>query len=417
MATPARIPTKNYVAHFDPLKPRHRTWLQAVLDRLQALDPATLQDGGELRKLWMGTDGLASVPAGSGTFDKLMPLLDLIAQGEGNYNSINRGRAGDTPGGRPGLDRMTIAQVMELQRGGVFAVGRYQFIPETLKIAARDAGVAPSDMFNPEGQDMLATALLLGGKRPLLRDYLLGKDVPLETAQLELAKEWASIPMANGRGFYDGDSAGNRASAKVAEVQRALRQARESLAGKTLQQLRLPAQQEPKPMKLPPHLALRRTKARATTPAGLELLELSRVVDGIVLDKLVVTSGQPGAQVFATGARSSALSNTPLPEGRWRVGPVEWKQKGNWNVHWDGPRSGLGPVWIDLIYEAPGQTARKAIGFHLDANIATSPGSAGCVVLANRADLETLIRWLEGGSIKHLFVDWGLKTCPPVRPI
>jgi hypothetical protein len=376
MTAPARIPTKNYVAHFDPLKPRHRTWLQAVLDRLETLDPATLQDGGELRKLWMGTDGLASVPAGSSTFDKLMPLLDLIAQGEGNYNSINRGRAGDTPGGRPGLDRMTIAQVMELQRGGVFAVGRYQFIPETLKIAARDAGMAPSDMFNPEGQDMLATALLLGGKRPLLRDYLQGKDVPLETAQLELAKEWASIPMANGKGFYDGDSAGNRASVKVAEVQRALRQARESLAGKTLQQLRLPAQQEPKPMKLPPHLALRRTKARVTTPAGLELLELSRVVDGIAMDRLTVTSGAPGRQRFQTGGRSEAGSMTPLPEGRWRIGPVEWAGgKGNWAKAWPDP--GLGPVWIGLEYEAPGKTSRSAIGFHLDANIATSPGSAG----------------------------------------
>lgn len=361
--------------------------------------------------------GSPAAPAGVNVMDGLMPLLDLIAKGEGNYNSINRGRAGDTPGGYPGLDRMTIGEVQALQRGGYFAVGRYQFIPETLNIAVRDAGMNQADLFNPEGQDMLAAALLLGGKRPLLRDYLQGSsEVSLEAAQLELSKEWASIPMANGKGFYDGDKAGNRASAKVAEVQQALQQARAALGGKTLPQLRLPAQQAARPVKMPPHLTLRRTKTRVTTPAGLEVLELSRVVDGIVLDKLPVTSGAPGRQRFETGARSQAGGLTPLPEGRYRIGPVEWAGgKGNWAKAWPDP--GLGPVWIGIEYEAPGRTARSALGFHLDANIATAPGSAGCVVLATRKDLETLIRWLEGSSIKQMFVDWGLKTCPPVRPV
>ena len=31
--------------------------------------------------------------------ERAKPLLDLIAKGEGDYNAINRGRAGDTPGG------------------------------------------------------------------------------------------------------------------------------------------------------------------------------------------------------------------------------------------------------------------------------------------------------------------------------
>jgi lysozyme len=69
-------------------------------------------------------------------------------------------------------------------------------------------------------------------------------------------------------------------------------------------------------------------------------------------------------------------------------------------------------VWIGLEYDGPGHTARKAIGIHLDANAATAAGSAGCVVLATRAEVEKLIRWLEGGSVNYLYVDWGLKTCP-----
>ena len=210
----------------------------------------------QFTELWRA-DGSPAAPSAGNLFDHLRPLLDLIAAGEGNYTSINRGRAGDTPGGVPELTRMTIAEVQAKQQLAWFAVGRYQFIPETLKMAVQAAGFTGNDVFSPEVQDWLAVALLLGGKRPKLRDYLQGKAVSLEDAQLELAKEWASIPMADGRGFYDGDSAGNRATAKVAEVQRALKQARESLAGRTLPQLRLPAQQTSPP-------------APASCPAGQE---------------------------------------------------------------------------------------------------------------------------------------------------
>lgn len=162
------------------------------------------------------------------------------------------------------------------------------------------------------------------------------------------------------------------------------------------------------PAKVPPHLTLTRT--RKTNANGLELLRLCRVVDGIPMAELMVTSGIASKQRFETGARSQAGGLTPLPEGRWRIGPVEWKAgKGVWDASWG---QGLGPVWIGLEYEAPGTTARAEIGIHLDANVATAPGSAGCVVLSTRADLEQLIVWLQPGSIKHLFVDWGLKTCP-----
>jgi hypothetical protein len=34
------VPTSNYVTHFDPARSHHRAWLQVVLDRLVALDPA-----------------------------------------------------------------------------------------------------------------------------------------------------------------------------------------------------------------------------------------------------------------------------------------------------------------------------------------------------------------------------------------
>ena len=163
------------------------------------------------------------------------PLLQLIYAGEGGYDSYNRGRAGDSPGPYPGggLQRLTLAQVQQLQaEGKVFAVGAAQFIPDTLELAIKGAGLSPKELFHAGTQDRLATALLLGGKRPALAAYLKGTSNDINAAQLDLAKEWASIAGPDGRGFYDGDAAGNRASTAVVEVQQALKAARAAISGK-----------------------------------------------------------------------------------------------------------------------------------------------------------------------------------------
>jgi hypothetical protein len=179
----------------------------------------------------------------------LDPLLSLIREGEGDYNSVNAGVAGDTPGGWPDLQRMTVAQVKIAQaKQHFFAVGAYQFIPTTLPMAQSAAQVGDNEPFNAATQDRLAVGLLLGGKRPVLRDYLLGKHDRLNDAQLDLAREWASMPMADGHGVYDGDSGGNRATAKVAKVQAALITARQGLLGEThISPLSKPVVTSPKP--------------------------------------------------------------------------------------------------------------------------------------------------------------------------
>ncbi len=43
------VPTSNYVSHYDPATRHHRAWLQAVLDRLVALDPRRSSQRGCLR--------------------------------------------------------------------------------------------------------------------------------------------------------------------------------------------------------------------------------------------------------------------------------------------------------------------------------------------------------------------------------
>jgi len=156
----------------------------------------------------------------------LKPVLDLISKGEGDYNAINRGRAGDTPGGIQRLkgqtfENFTTQQVMDMQRhGSLYAVGRYQFIPTTLRWAVAHSEVDPLDMFTPEVQDKLATALIMY-KRPAVGAYIRGNHDLEGWALNEMAKEWASIEWRNGRGFYD-HVGGNRAHISRAEMSAAL---------------------------------------------------------------------------------------------------------------------------------------------------------------------------------------------------
>ena len=161
----------------------------------------------------------------------LKPVLDLISKGEGDYNAINRGRAGDTPGGIQRLkghtfENFTVQQVIDMQRNELYAVGRYQFIPSTLRWAVNHSSVDLLDMFTPEVQDKLATALIMY-KRPAVGAYIRG-DHNLEGWALnEMAKEWASIEYRNGRGFYD-HIGGNRARISRAEVSTVLQEVKAS---------------------------------------------------------------------------------------------------------------------------------------------------------------------------------------------
>ena len=76
------------------------------------------------------------------------------------YDAINRGRGGDTPGGatrrygKP-LTQMTLGEVKALQARELNAVGKYQFIEETLAEAAERAGITDNMLFNEAVQDRI----------------------------------------------------------------------------------------------------------------------------------------------------------------------------------------------------------------------------------------------------------------------
>lgn len=155
---------------------------------------------------------------------------------------------------------------------------------------------------------------------------------------------------------------------------------------------------------------LRLTKNGRRDSTGLFLLDLEYVKNGVVTDLLEVYSGSPSRQVFRTGVQSRQGSFEPLPEGRWRIEPIAWRDgSDNYDGHiWE---AGIGPVSVPLVYVGPGHTARGNIEIHIDWNRAAAPGTAGCVGIRSRADYKRLVTWLRETDPQDLYVDWGLGTC------
>jgi hypothetical protein len=160
-------------------------------------------------------------------------LLGLIRSGEGDWNSVNFGTVNNAGRGIGTITNRSIGSLEAMQNSRqVFAVGAYQFTPGVLALARREAGLPPAAPFSPANQDKMAMALLTGSKRPALANYLTGRSSDLNAAHWEVAREWAALQAPNGRGVYDGDSAGNRASIPAARVREMLIQARRGISGR-----------------------------------------------------------------------------------------------------------------------------------------------------------------------------------------
>jgi len=96
----------------------------------------------------------------------------------------------------------TIDQLFD-EKGGQFAMGRYQIQMRTAKDALRGAGIDSSTFkFDKAGQDKIFELLL---KRRGLDDFMSGAISKEEFAK-NLSQEWAALPKdASGAGWYDGD--------------------------------------------------------------------------------------------------------------------------------------------------------------------------------------------------------------------
>lgn len=179
-------------------------------------------------------------------------ILDFIGSGEGTYTSSNRGTIGDdiigstrsTTRNGKALNEMTIGEIQALQDiddpndpNRLFAVGKYQVIPSTMDIVVNGLDLSPDQVFDAATQDKIAT-FLISKKRPRLGDFLAGGETSLDRAMLEMAKEFASIPVPYdvkkgsrtikaGESYYD-DEGGNDARHSIEETRNMLLAARGS---------------------------------------------------------------------------------------------------------------------------------------------------------------------------------------------
>ena len=151
----------------------------------------------------------SGVVHGTGTtqVDQLLSLIARAEAGSAGYDAVQYG-ARIRPTKPP--TQMTLGEIyawIAATPGQPHAIGRYQFIPSTLRRVAQVRGFGPETRFTPGVQDALALVLLEDAGLADFRAGRLGR----VTFMRNLAKIWAGLPLPNGKSYYEGH-AGNSAT-------------------------------------------------------------------------------------------------------------------------------------------------------------------------------------------------------------
>lgn len=199
--------------------------------------PDGVVDGlGKVASVIPGVGTITTVGKAIAQVGKQSSVAGLIHWGESRrrgYNDYNRGSDKWSASNKQNIDlaQMTVGQIMAAQalpRGSanrLFAVGKYQAIPDTLKGAVSTLGISLNEKFTPELQEKIFSEYLAARKRPQIEKYIKGGG-SIEKASHAVAQEWASIAsIKTGRGVYDGVGV-NHAGIKAPEMVAALQKAR-----------------------------------------------------------------------------------------------------------------------------------------------------------------------------------------------
>jgi len=153
----------------------------------------------------------------------ILGLRHIIGQAESRrdgYDAVQHG-ARIRPGKRP--TQMTIGEIyawIAATPGQPHAIGRFQFIPSTLRRVVNEVGFDSNTVFSPRVQDQLADVLLAEAGIHRFDRGLIGRHQFMNN----LAKIWAGLPTSNGKSHYDG-YAGNKASMTWADFDAQMRRA------------------------------------------------------------------------------------------------------------------------------------------------------------------------------------------------
>lgn len=164
-------------------------------------------DGFNIGDIFSGGDRRTPPPSAGGKTVIGDDLFTAISGGEGGVDSYNTGTAGSQSGYTPpkAISKMTVGEIMSAQANSkLFAVGKYQITPDTMKGFVNAMGISGEEIFNEETQEKFKQ-YVVDHKRPEVGRYLRGEEgSSLEKAQLALAAEFASIgvPRDMKRGEY-----------------------------------------------------------------------------------------------------------------------------------------------------------------------------------------------------------------------
>lgn len=190
--------------------------------------PASLFAGRAARSLFAPTpvslpvdpvaalNGVLGAPFG--TMRGVVGLRDLIASAEAGpagYNAVVWS-AKIKPTKRP--TDMTLSEIFAWIKDTPnqnHAIGRYQFIPNTLRDLVKRLGLPMNTRFTPHVQDQLANRLLEDAG---FSAFVAG-DMTQKSFMNNLAKIWAGLPNSTGKSHYHGKS-GNKAVLSWAHYQR-----------------------------------------------------------------------------------------------------------------------------------------------------------------------------------------------------
>lgn len=155
---------------------------------------------------------LVSPALGGTAVQRLRYLIGQAESPNAGYDAVQNG-ARIKPLKPP--THMTLAEIfawIEATPGQPHAIGRYQFIPDTLARVVEQVGARPHDRFTPALQDRLADVLLADAGFAGFMAGQLSEDQFMNN----LAAIWAGFPTTSGRSKYHG-VAGNRATISLAQ--------------------------------------------------------------------------------------------------------------------------------------------------------------------------------------------------------
>lgn len=199
--SPSLVPMSANLGFFAPLPPRPTP----IAKHTAASLPAALPKQPHVMTAALRAPYLR--PRGTTSVAQIRHIIGQAESRRDGYDAVQHG-AKIRPQKRP--TQMTIDEIyawIDATPGQPHAIGRYQFIPKTLKRVVAEAGVPTAALFTPDVQDALSDILLVDAG---LIAFQAG-DMKRHDFMNNLAKIWAGLPNSSGKSHYHG-FAGNKAS-------------------------------------------------------------------------------------------------------------------------------------------------------------------------------------------------------------